>query len=87
MKVQKNICVSITPGQSWVIPAGSLHSLNNVANTQSVMIISWNGDAPNTFDLPVIYNSLPSDIAIDYTKPKKHQALVHYRNRGPPINQ
>ena len=74
----------IFPGQAWCIPAGSLHSLNAIGDQKATMIISWNGDAPDTFDLPVIYNALPKNLRIDYTKPGRHAELANYL--GPSFN-
>ena len=74
----------IHPGQAWFIPKGALHSLNAIGDEKATMIISWNGDQQNAFDLPVIFNALPQDIRIAYTQRGKHAALSHYV--GPEFN-
>jgi oxalate decarboxylase/phosphoglucose isomerase-like protein (cupin superfamily) len=68
---------TVTKGNLWCIPRGTLHSLNNVGENNAVLRVSFNSKTPSDNDISVLLNGLPQYIKNEYCE-SPHSLLKNF---------
>lgn len=68
---------TVTKGNLWFIPRGTLHSLNNVGDNNAVLRVAFNSKTPSDNDISVLLNGLPHYIKNEYCG-SPHSLLKHF---------
>lgn len=66
----------VPEGSMWLIPQGALHSLNNIGQSTTKLIVGFSNDVSENTDLSVALNGTPLPIRDAYTSP--HSSLRNY---------
>ena len=69
--------VLVPQGNSWFIPRGTLHSLNNVSKEQATLWVAFNSPTPSDTDVAVILNGIPKYLKNAYSA-SPHSILKDY---------
>lgn len=67
----------IEQGNSWFIPKGALHSLNNVGEKYAKLYVAFNSPHPSNTDIAILLNGLPKYLKNEYAV-SPHSILKNY---------